>query len=74
MEIRIGIVNTGRELSFETAAAADEVRSLITSALDKSTAHVSFTDVKGNSYIVPTTHLAYIELGTEESRRVGFVA
>ncbi|WP_309472637.1 DUF3107 family protein, partial [Microbacterium sp. H6] len=25
-------------------------------------------------YIVPTANLAYIELGTEESRRVGFVA
>jgi hypothetical protein len=35
---------------------------------------VSFTDSKGTSYIVPTASLAYIELGTEESRRVGFVA
>ena len=26
MEIRIGIINTGRELSFETASSADEVR------------------------------------------------
>ena len=32
------------------------------------------TDAKGTSYIVPTASLAYIELGTEESRRVGFVA
>lgn len=74
MEIRIGIINTGRELSFETAATADEVRSQVSSALDQSTSHVSFADVKGNSYLVPTAHLAYIELGTEESRRVGFVA
>lgn len=74
MEIRIGIINTGRELSFETATSADDVRSQVTGALEQSTAHVSFTDVKGNSYIVPTATLAYIELGTEESRRVGFVA
>ena len=74
MEIRIGIINTGRELSFETATSADEVREQVAGALDQSTAHVSFTDVKGNSYIVPTASLAYIELGTEESRRVGFVA
>ncbi|KDA06586.1 ATP-binding protein [Microbacterium sp. CH12i] len=74
MEIRIGIINTGRELSFETPAKADEIRSQVTAALEQSTAHVSFTDVKGNSYIVPTANLAYIELGTEESRRVGFVA
>lgn len=74
MEIRIGIINTGRELSFETAASADEVRGQVTAALEQSTAHLSFVDVKGNSYLVPTANLAYIELGTEESRRVGFVA
>ncbi len=74
MEIRIGIVNSGRELNFETSASADTVRADVTAALEQSTAHLSFTDVKGNSFIVPTANLAYIELGTEESRRVGFVA
>ncbi|MCC2029384.1 DUF3107 domain-containing protein [Microbacterium sp. NPDC077644] len=74
MEIRIGIINTGRELNFETATSADDVRSQVAAALEQNTAHVSFTDVKGNSFIVPTANLAYIELGTEESRRVGFVA
>lgn len=74
MEIRIGIVNNGRELSFETAATADEVRSQIAAALEQGTAHLDFADVKGNSYVVPTANLAYVELGTEESRRVGFVA
>ena len=74
MEIRIGIINTGRELNFETATSAADIRAQVASALEQNTAHVSFTDVKGNSYIVPTANLAYIELGTEESRRVGFVA
>ncbi|WP_353112198.1 DUF3107 domain-containing protein [Microbacterium sp.] len=74
MEIRIGIVNTGRELSFDTAASADEVRAQVAGALDQGATHLSLSDVKGNSYIVPTAHIAYVELGTEESRRVGFVA
>lgn len=74
MEIRIGIINTGRELSFDTATSADDVRTQVSTALEQNAPQVSFTDVKGNSYIVPTAHLAYIELGTEESRRVGFVA
>jgi len=74
VEIRIGIINTGRELNFETSATADEVRSQVASALEQNTAHLSFADIKGNSFIVPTANLAYIELGTEESRRVGFVA
>lgn len=74
MEIRIGITNTGRELNFETNEGSDAVKSTVAAALDQSASHLSFTDVKGNSYIVPTANLAFIELGTEESRRVGFVA
>lgn len=74
MEIRIGIINTGRELNFETSTSAEDVRTQVTAALEQNAAQVSFTDVKGNSYIVPTANLAFIELGTEESRRVGFVA
>ena len=74
MEIRIGITNTGRELNFETNESAAAVKKSIATALDSGATHVSFADSKGNSYIVPTAALAYIELGTEESRRVGFVA
>lgn len=74
MEIRIGIANTGRELSFETSEAADAVKKSVAGALDSGATHLTFSDSKGNSYIVPTAGLAYIEFGSEESRRVGFVA
>lgn len=74
MEIRIGIINTGRELSFDTSSTADEVRAQVVSALEQNASHISLTDAKGSAYIVPTANLAYIELGTEESRRVGFFA
>ena len=74
MEIRIGIANTGRELNFDTNEPADAVKTSIASALDSGATHLTFADAKGNSYIVPTAGLAYIELGSEESRRIGFVA
>ena len=74
MEIRIGIANTGRELSFETSESADAVKKAVASALDSQASHLTFTDAKGGSYIVPTSGLAYIEFGSEEARRVGFVA
>jgi Protein of unknown function (DUF3107). len=73
VEIRIGIANTGRELTFETNEAAADVKKSVAQALDAAATHVSFVDSKGNSYIVPTASLAFVELGTEESRRVGFV-
>jgi hypothetical protein len=74
VEIRIGITNTGRELSFDTSESASDVKKAVATALDAGATHVTFSDTKGNSYIVPTAGLAYVELGTEESRRVGFVA
>ena len=74
MEIRIGITNSGRELNFESSESADVLKKSISAALDAGATHLTFTDTKGDSYIVPTAGLAYIELGTEEARRVGFVA
>jgi hypothetical protein len=74
VEIRIGIANTGRELNFETNDSADTVKKALADALDAKATHVTFADAKGATYIVPTAGLAYVELGTEESRRVGFVA
>lgn len=74
MEIRIGIANTARELNFESDQSADAVAKAVSSALEGGAPAVTFTDVKGNSYIVPTAGIAFVEVGTEESRRVGFVA
>ena len=74
MEIRIGIANTGRELNFETDQAAEEVKKSVADALGSGAPFVSFSDTKGTSYIVPAASLAYVELGTEEARRVGFFA
>jgi hypothetical protein len=34
---------------------------------------LKLTDNKGKLYIVPTAGIAYVEVGTEESRRIGFV-
>lgn len=73
MDIRIGIVNTGRELSFETNESAEDVRKSVTSALETGAMHITFADSKGASFIVPTAGIAYVELGSEESRRIGFV-
>ncbi len=74
MEIRIGIANTGRELGFESGESAEAVRTTISEALTSGAAFVTLTDIKGSSYIVPTAGIAFVEVGTDQSRRVGFVA
>ena len=49
-------------------------RIAVAAALASPTGHLKLTDDKGKTYIVPTASLGFIEVGNEESRRVGFVA
>ncbi len=74
MDIRIGIANSPREISFESSQTPAEVEKIVAGALDADSKFVKLTDSKGKVYIVPTVSLSYIEVGSEESRRVGFVA
>lgn len=73
MEIRIGIANS-RELSFDSNETADAVKNTIASALDSKAAYVTLADAKGATYVIPTAGIAFVEVGTDQSRRVGFVA
>jgi len=74
VDVRIGIQNSPRELSFETSQPAAEVEKAVAAALAGQSAHLKLTDDKGTVYVVPSAALAYVEIGSEESRRVGFVA
>ena len=74
MDIRIGITNTARELSFESAQTPADVEKLVADALTTDAKYLSLTDDKGKVYVVPTASLAYVEIGEGETRRVGFVA
>ena len=73
MDVRIGIQNSPRELSFETSQSAAEVEQAVAAALAGQSALLKLADSKGTMYVVPAAALAYVEIGTEESRRIGFV-
>lgn len=74
VDIRIGITNSPREISFESSQTSNEVENTVSAALESNSKFVKLIDSKGNVYLVPTESLAYLEIGSEESRRVGFVA
>ncbi len=63
-----------REISFESSQTSAEVEKIVAAALDSDAKFLKLSDDKGKLYIVPTAALAYLEVGSEESRRVGFVA
>lgn len=73
MDIRIGMMNTGRELNFASDESAEAIGAKVTEALSAGTP-LTLTDAKGSTYLVPAASLAYIEIGSQDVRKVGFVA
>jgi hypothetical protein len=73
VDIRIGILNSPREINFETKQPSDEIEKVVASALDSGAKYIRLVDDKNKLYIVPTAAFGYIEVGSETSRRVGFV-
>ena len=70
MELRIGILHSPRELSFETNASSAEVEQLVTGG----DSIIRFEDDRQRVYLVNRERIAYVEIGEEAARRVGFVA
>ncbi len=73
MEIKIGIQNINREIVIDSTESADAIAEQVAKARgDGGDLHL--TDSKGRQVIVPTSALGYVEIGAEETRRVGFGA
>ncbi|KUM36000.1 DUF3107 domain-containing protein [Arthrobacter sp. EpRS71] len=73
MEVKIGIQNVGREIVLESSLDADAVAKIVAEAVTKGS-ELRLTDDKGRQIIVPGNVLGYVEIGAEETRRVGFGA
>jgi len=71
MEIRIGIANVAREVVLESDLSNAEVNEKVAKAIADGTV-LSFVDPKGREVLIPSAGIAYVEVGPEEVRRVGF--
>lgn len=74
MEIRIGIRENQRDLTFETNLSPAQVSALVTNAFAAKQDLVSFEDDKGKTILVSVASIAFVEIGAEQNRRVGFIA
>jgi hypothetical protein len=72
VEVKIGVQNASRELVLESAESADSVEKSISAALAAEAGVLVLADAKGRKVIVPVAKLAYVELGSPSSGRVGF--
>lgn len=74
MDVRIGITQTTKELDLELDPSQDrdEVLAQIDKALADATGVLWLTDKRGRRVGVPSAKVAYVEIGADEDRRVGF--
>lgn len=73
MDIKIGIQHIGREVSVESDNTAEAVQADLEKALADD-GLLALTDPKGRKLLIPAAGIAYLELGEENARRVGFGA
>jgi hypothetical protein len=71
VEVKIGIRDVGREVVLESELTPDAVAEAVAAAVSGSKL-LRLTDDKGRLIIVPGPLIGYVEIGAEETRRVGF--
>lgn len=74
MDVRIGIIQAPRELTFETEATAAEIITALNTARETEGQLAVFSDTKGSQILVNPTAISFIEIGEKASGRVGFVS
>ena len=72
MEVKIGVVDSPRELTIASGQSPSEVESLVADALKNADGVLAMTDLKGRRVIVPSSKVAYVEIGPADAPRVGF--
>ncbi|MDN5570983.1 MAG: DUF3107 domain-containing protein [Propionibacteriaceae bacterium] len=73
MEVKVGIQHVQREVALETKSTATAVEEALGEAL-KDGGVFTLTDDKGRKVLIPAAQIAYVDLGTEHARPVGFGA
>lgn len=71
MDVKIGVRNIARELTLESAQSPQEVTKAVSEALSAGGV-LRLLDDKGRTVLVPVEALGYVEIGSSETRKVGF--
>jgi hypothetical protein len=72
VEVKIGVQHAARELVVESTQSRDGVVESVRSALVDADGLLELADDRGRTVLVPTAKLAYVEIGEDSARRVGF--
>jgi len=71
VEIKVGIQHVSREIVVETTESAADIEASLATALSDET-FFTVTDERGRKVLIPAAKIAYVDLGEENARHVGF--
>jgi Protein of unknown function (DUF3107) len=74
VEVKIGVQHAPREITLESSQSAEEIERAVADALTGTTKLLSLVDERGRRVLVPSDRLAYVEIGEQAARKVGFGA
>ncbi|GAB2784317.1 DUF3107 domain-containing protein [Streptomyces daliensis] len=75
MEVKIGVQHAPREIVFESKQSPEEVESAVSAALASGgSGMLSLEDEHGRKILVASDRVAYVEIGEQAARKVGFGA
>lgn len=72
MEVKIGVQYAARELVIDYPGTSDSVQQAVSDALADSDGVLVLEDHRGRRVVVPAQKVAYVEIGEQTERRVGF--
>jgi hypothetical protein len=72
VEVKIGVQHAPREIVIESRQNADEVQAAVEAALGKGSTMLALEDEHGRRILVPSDRVAYVEIGEQAGRKVGF--
>ena len=71
MEIKVGIQHVNREIVVESSDSAADVEKSLADALSNES-FFTVVDGRGRKVLIPAAKIAYVDLGEENARVVGF--
>jgi uncharacterized protein DUF3107 len=71
VEVKIGVRDIARDIVLESGDSADSVAAAVEQAVSSGSL-LRLKDEKGRLVVVPGALIGFVEIGAEESRRVGF--
>ena len=71
MEIKVGIQHVNREIVVETSDSAVDVEKAFSAAVGGDGVF-ALTDERGRKVLIPADRIAYLDIGEENARHVGF--